>query len=109
MIRNFAPVMPILMPVSMLSIMPVLLFSWGRSITFGLTAAALACFIVALLVTLLIEVPIDNMIKTWTVATLPNDWQQLRDRWEAFHVVRTAASVTGLILLVVGPWPRSQE
>jgi len=57
---------------------------------------------IALLVTLLIEVPISGRVKTWTITTLPENWQQLRDRWGAFHVVRVVASLAGLGLLVGG-------
>ena len=31
-------------------------------------------------VTLSVEVPIDNQITTWTTATLPTDWQNIRAR-----------------------------
>ena len=103
MIRNLSPVMPILMPAALASIVPVLVISYGeRPETFYLNLAGLGLFIVALLVTLIVEVPIDNQIKRWTAATLPADWTRLRDRWEAFHAVRTFASVVGLALLLIG-------
>src|SRR4051812_4605456 len=31
-------------------------------------------FLLALLVTLVVNVPIDNEIRQWTIATLPSDW-----------------------------------
>ena len=103
MIRNLAPVMQFLMPAAILSIVPVLVISFReRPRTFYITLAGFVFFIVALLVTLIVEVPIDNRIQTWTSATLPENWQQLRDRWEKFHVLRTAASVIGLFLLLTG-------
>lgn len=103
MIRNLAPVMPILMPAAMLSVLPVLFLSYSDTPwTFYLNLAGLAFFIIALLVTLIVEVPIDNKIMAWTVATLPDNWESLRDRWETFHVIRTFVSVAGLALLLVG-------
>src|SRR5579863_2127495 len=102
MIRNLAPIMPFLMPAAMLSLVPVLVLSYGeRSQTFCLNLAALALFIVALLITLIVEVPIDNQIMKWTAATLPPNWQQLRNRWETFHVIRTFASIAGLALVLI--------
>jgi hypothetical protein len=62
----------------------------------------LALFVIVLLVTLIVEVPIDNQIEAWTVTSLPANWQQLRDRWELFHVIRTWTSVLGLALLIAG-------
>lgn len=101
--RNMAPVMTVLMPASLLSILPVLILSYHeRPLTFALSATALVLFIVALLVTVLIEVPIVEEIATWTVPTLPADWQQLRDRWLRFHLIRVIAGLASLVLLVVG-------
>lgn len=103
MIRNLAPVMPILMPAAMLSILPVLFLSYSnRPQTFYMNLAGLILFIIALLVTLIVEVPIDKKIIGWTPTTLPNNWPTLRDRWETFHVIRTVASVVGLALLLIG-------
>lgn len=101
--RNMAPVMTVLMPASLLSIIPVLLLSFHRQpLTFYLYTAALLLFIVALAVTVLIEVPIVEQIVTWTVSTLPADWQQHRDRWMRFHILRVIAGLGSLILLVIG-------
>ncbi len=103
MIGNLAPVMPVLMPAAIVSTVPVLFLSHGaRAETFYSTLAGLCLFVVALLITLIVEVPIDNQIKAWTPASLPANWQQLRDRWETFHVARSWISVAGLALLVIG-------
>jgi hypothetical protein len=70
--------------------------------TFYLSLTAFALFVVALLVTIFVEVPIVQQIETWTVSTLPANWSQLRDRWGAFHIVRIAAGFLGLLLLLTG-------
>ena len=63
--RNMAPVMTVLMPAALLSIIPVLLLSYHEQpLTFYLNATAFALFIVALLVTVLVEVPIVEEIVT---------------------------------------------
>jgi uncharacterized membrane protein len=99
---NMAPVMTVLMPGTMLSIIPVLLSSYRQQpMVFNLTAAALLFFLIALLVTVVIEVPIVQQIVTWTPSTLPANWTQLRDRWMRFHVVRVVAGITSLILLLI--------
>jgi hypothetical protein len=100
--RNMAPVMTVLMPATLLSIIPVLLLSYReRPIVCYLNAIAFALFIVALLVTVVVEVPIVQQIVTWTASTLPENWLQLRDRWMRFHLVRVGAGLTSLILLLV--------
>jgi hypothetical protein len=55
-----------------------------------------------LIVTVVIEVPIVRQIDTWTTSSLPGDWQALRDRWGAFHSLRTVPALAGLVLLVAG-------
>jgi uncharacterized membrane protein len=100
--RNMAAVMTILMPSTLLSIIPVLILSYGdRPKVFYLNATALVLFVIALLVTVFIEIPIVEQISTWTVPTLPANWQQLRDRWLRFHVVRVIAGLVSLVLLLV--------
>jgi uncharacterized membrane protein len=102
MTQNLASVMRILMPAAMLSMLAVLFLSYrGGGKTFYLTLAGFVLFLVALLVTVIVEVPIVKQITTWTVTTLPRDWQQLRDRWGAFHVIRVVASLAGLTFLVM--------
>ena len=74
---------------------------WREPKTFYLSAAAFVLFIVALLVTVFIEVPIVEQIATWTISTLPKNWQQVRDRWSKFHIIRVVAGFTSVVLLVV--------
>ena len=101
--QNMAGLMTILTPLSLLSILPVLALSYARQpVTFFLYLAGFFCFLIALLVTVLIEVPIVKQIVTWTVQALPHNWEQLRDRWGALHVVRVVAGIAGLGFLVGG-------
>jgi uncharacterized membrane protein len=100
--RNMAPVMTVLMPCTMLAIIPVMLFSYRPQPTvFYLSATALLLFLIALLVTVVVEVPIVQRIVTWTPSTLPANWQQVRDRWMRVHVVRVIAGIASLICLLV--------
>jgi uncharacterized membrane protein len=101
--RNMESVMTVLTPVALISIAPVLFTSYHEQPrTFYLTLAGFALFVVALVVTMLIEVPIVKQIVMWTVETLPGNWQQLRDRWVAFHIIRVVAGIGGLAFLVAG-------
>jgi uncharacterized membrane protein len=55
-----------------------------------------------LVITLAVEVPIDNQIEAWTAATLPGDWRSIQSRWELWHTVRTFASIAAVIAVTVG-------
>lgn len=103
MIGNLGTVMAILVPAALLSTLPVLYLQYRRrSHAFYTTLAGFAFFVIALLITLAVEVPLDMEFQTWTVSTLPANWEMLRDRWEWFHVIRSWASVAGLALLIAG-------
>jgi hypothetical protein len=100
--RNMAPVMTVLTPLALLSTAPVLAFSYGsRPATFALTIVSLVLLGITLLVTVQVEVPIVRRIESWTVATVPEDWEQQRDRWGAFHLLRVVPAVVALVVLVV--------
>jgi hypothetical protein len=57
--------------------------------------------VAALVITLAVEVPIDNRIETWTATTLPADWRSIQARWELFHT--SAPSCRSR------PWSRSRS
>jgi hypothetical protein len=66
----------------------------------------MACYIVAAvlfacagLVTILANQPINAMVMGWT--TLPDGWEQVRDSWRTWHLVRFVLTMAGLVLLVV--------
>jgi hypothetical protein len=100
--RNMAPLMTVLMPATLLSIIPVLFLSYrDERRVFYLNAIALALFLIALLVTVLVEVPIVEKIVTWKVSRLPANWQQLRDRWGRFHLMRVITGLASLVLLLI--------
>jgi hypothetical protein len=104
MIANLGGPMSILMPLALLSTLPVLYFLYRdrRMQDFSLVLLGLLLFVLALIGTLTVNVPIDRQINGWTLETLPADWMQIRDRWELWHTIRTFASVFGLASVLAG-------
>lgn len=103
MIANLGGPMRLLMPAALLSalVLSVVLFR-RRAIRADVFAiAAFALMIVALVITLAVNVPIDRQIQSWSVAALPPDWNVIRDRWEFFHGVRTLVSLAALTCLFI--------
>jgi len=72
-----------------------------NSVAFYLSSLACLAVIIALLITLIVEVPIDNQIRTWTATTIPSDWTMIRARWECFHAARTFVSLGSLASFIV--------
>ena len=95
MISNLARIMEVLMISALVVglVAVALLFSARSTVAGWLALAALLLMITVLVITLAVEVPIDNLIASWTVATLPPDWQEIRARWAAFHTLRTFLSL----------------
>jgi len=95
MISNLATVMGVLMSSAVLVgvVAVVLLFRSRSALASWLALAGLLLMIAVMAITLIVEVPIDNLIANWTEATLPSDWQQIRARWAAFHTLRTFLSL----------------
>ena len=99
--KNLGGIMGVLMPLTLLSIVPVMLLSFTVSpVTFVLATAAFALFILTAVVTMAVEVPIVIKIRTWNTDALPNDWRLLRDRWVSFHLIRVLGGFAGLALLL---------
>ncbi|MFZ3566174.1 anthrone oxygenase family protein [Streptomyces sp. BH097] len=56
--------------------------------------------IVSVLMSVLVLVPINNRIKTWTEQQPPADWKQQMNRWDRWHYGRVAVIVAAFALLV---------
>jgi hypothetical protein len=99
-IANLAMPMRFLMPACLVTV-----FAWAYALrgrnrrAAALALAAGLLMTAALIITLSVNVPIDNRIKAWTLETLPADWARIRDHWEAFHCLRAWLSFAGLACL----------
>jgi len=80
--------------------MAMLYLSNQEYISLYFTVGGLLLFIVAVVVTVTIEVPIVKRIVTWTDISLPADWEQQRDNWQKNHVLRVLSGLIGLVLLL---------
>lgn len=102
-ISNVAIPMSIIMPVTLLFMLLAVLFSRRvNKDSFYLYCGAFFLMVVTLLITVSIEVPIDNKIKMWTSATVPSDWKPLRHRWNQFHTTRTFTSMASIAFFAWG-------
>jgi hypothetical protein len=105
--KNLGGIMGVLFPVTMLSFVPILILTFGDSASFFLALAAFVLFLIALVVTAAVEVPIVKQIRGWTASTVPANWQALRDRWVSFHLLRVIPGIVGLALAIGGAlWQR---
>lgn len=52
----------------------------------------------ALVITTVIEVPINNQVVTWTEGNVPDNWQHVRNRWQYYNVIRVICAILGFLL-----------
>jgi hypothetical protein len=104
MIANLGGPMAVLMPAALLSAVPVLVGFYRRHLRtpFFLMLVGVGLLVVAAVMTLTVNVPIDRAIDRWTVDTLPPDWTSRRDRWQAYHRALWCPSSAS-----AAPWPRA--
>jgi len=102
-IANVANPMKAILPSCLvLMIASICLYPSKKTSGFYFVIVAFALMLITLLITLLVLVPIDNEIKTWTAITAPQNWETLRDKWKLFHFARTLTSLSSFGCLAGG-------
>ena len=98
LLRTFGRVMPVLMTLTV-----VLSISYAARINDGADArwlywASAASFVLALISTIIFNVPINLATGRWDAAKPPEDWKATRNRWEFFQGVRSWLLLVGFVL-----------
>ena len=101
--RILGKVMPIWMPLIIVSALPVLYFIGDiNSAAFWLTAAGMLCIVLMLAISLFGNVPINKQVIEWNSQSPPDNWLELRNRWDSLHRIRVVLDIAALILLLLG-------
>ena len=106
--RNYRAPIPVLYTVVNVSALTVvvLLIRARKTLAFALSLIALLCSALLTASTLLINVPINTEVLTWSSQAPPVNWAEVRDRWNQAHVFRTVLAVVALacqILAALSP------
>jgi hypothetical protein len=62
---------------------------------------AIISMVAAGLITRFGNQPINATVMDWNLATMPETWAELRDRWWALHIARTTSSIVAAVLLII--------
>lgn len=100
-------VLPVLGGVTVLLTMVAAVLATGDRSRLALLLLAAAGFIAAGLITRFLNQPINAVVMTWSAEAPPADWMQLRDDWWRWHVMRMAAGIVGLSLLIAATLKRA--
>ena len=87
--RFFGKIMPVWMVATLLLhlVLVSLTWHWPASHTVFLVCAAVLWLIV-IVFSVIGPVPINNRVKAWDIAQLPDDWEAQRRRWDALNAIR---------------------
>jgi Domain of unknown function (DUF1772) len=100
----FGKLMPVLLIGSLLAgIVSVVLQRRNyRNMEYLLTVIAILCNAAVIILTLLINVPVNQTLMTWQISTPPENVMQLWAPWEGSHTIRTVIAVLGFGALAFG-------
>jgi hypothetical protein len=74
---------------------------------FWFFVVAFASIALAGIITRTVHIPIDVRLKALNEDALPERFDEVQRRWWRFHVVRTAALLLGLVMLILGTLTRT--
>ncbi len=108
---KFGKLMPVLLAGSLLAgiVSLVLTRREFQSKAFLLTLLATICTVCVIIMTRLINVPINETLMTWQVASPPENVMQLWAPWEGSHTIRTVIAVLGFASLAYAASTRGQR
>ncbi len=100
----FEPVMPVFVTLVIASGLLVLFLMRRdfKSPAFTLTLVGVLFTVALMISTVLVNVPINaEIMDVWSVESPPANWDEVRDRWNFFHGLRTILAVVALACLLL--------
>lgn len=73
-----------------------------RSVRFFAAALSFLALVADTLLTLKGNVPLNDLINTWTAASHPVDWPQTRAEWLRIFHFRQVVNISGFVILLAG-------
>ncbi|MFE3191833.1 anthrone oxygenase family protein [Nocardia sp. NPDC059240] len=100
LLKTFGRVMPVAMTLTVVLAIAYAVHAWGD----GGAPRILACgaavtLVVALVSTIIFNVPINRATGKWDPEHPPETWKATRDRWEFFQALRSWLLLIGFVLL----------
>jgi Anthrone oxygenase len=100
--RAHARLMPLLVTLALLATLGAASGWRAQPGRVYLTLASGLAVLVVMVVTLVVDVPLNRRIQRWLPDAPPDNWRTLRDRWMRSNDLRTVVSVAALALLLAG-------
>ena len=102
------PLFSMLIAAMVLNFIAAFLYRKDRRTCYALAGAGI-CFLVGGLITRFGNIPLLDMMDTWSVSSPPTNWSLIADQWYLFHSVRLGFDVIGLLLAVISTFTSREE
>ena len=100
LLRTFGRIMPVFMTLCVIAAVAYAIQMNGQGgPAWSVRWAATVAFILALISTIIFNVPVNLATGRWDSKNLPSDWKQTRNRWEFFQGIRSWLLLIGFVLL----------
>ena len=94
------PLFGMLIAATLLCFLAAVLYRKDKGRASRRLAGAGAFLLIGALITKFGNIPLLNVIDTWSVASPPADWLEITSRWYMYHSVRIGVDLIGLFLAV---------
>jgi hypothetical protein len=105
-VKTLTPVMLLLMPLTVLSALPVLIVlnrvEFQPSFHFFAVTAGMGFTVASVAATAIVIRPINKVIASWSVKAPPATYVQYRERWQRYHALRTVFMLLALVSQLLG-------
>jgi hypothetical protein len=105
-VKTLTPVMLLLMPLTVLSALPVLIVlnrvEFQPSFHFFAVTAGMGFTVASVAATAIVIRPINKVIASWNVKGPPATYIQYRERWQRYHALRTVFAFLALVSQLLG-------
>jgi hypothetical protein len=105
-VKTLTPVMFVLMPLTVVSSLPVLLVvnrvEFQPSFHFLAVAAGMGFTVAVVASTLIVIRPINVVVLSWNVKAPPATYIPYRERWQRYHALRTVFATLALVCQLLG-------
>jgi hypothetical protein len=98
-IRSLNVLMPILGLVAIVLTLASALLRRQDKLVFFILLLGAFLMVLSGLVTRFGNQPINAIVITWSLSSIPQEWEQLRDQWWQYHVIRTVSTNLAFTLI----------
>ena len=99
-IKALNTLMPILGLISVILTVIVAILQKQNQFVFVILMIAFGFLIISGLITKFGNQPINSIVMTWSKASIPSDWSELRDKWWLLHKLRTLTAFISFCLII---------